>query len=93
MKRVAFDVTGMSCGHCVRHVTEALRLLDGVTVGNVAVGSAEVDFDPAKTSAKAIADALGAAGYPARERGGGLADRLACHPAEPGNGGGGCCCG
>jgi copper chaperone CopZ len=92
VKHAIFDVTGMSCGHCVKHVTEALRRLDGVTVGPVAVGTAEVDYDPSKTSAEAVADAIGAAGYPARERAGGLADRLACRPAEPGNGGG-CCCG
>ena len=91
MKLATFDIQDMTCGHCVKHVTEALRRLDGVEVRNVAVGSAEVRFDPARTSSQAIADAIGAAGYPANQRGG-AADRLACRP-DPGPGGGGCCCG
>jgi copper chaperone len=90
VKNVSFEIQGMSCGHCVKHVTEALRRLDGVTVAQVVVGSADVAFDPAKTTPAAIAQAIGAAGYPAKERGT-VAARLACR-AEPG-GSGGCCCG
>jgi copper chaperone CopZ len=51
----------------VRHVTEALRRLDGIEVKDVAVEWADVSFDPAKTSAAAIAAAVTAAGYPAQE--------------------------
>ena len=31
MKTVIVDVDGMSCEHCVRHVTEALQALQGVS--------------------------------------------------------------
>jgi hypothetical protein len=62
-----------------------------VEVDRVSVGSAEVSFDPAKITSAAIAQVIGAAGYEARERAGGVADRLACR-TEPGQNGG-CCCG
>jgi copper chaperone CopZ len=84
MENVSFDVQDMHCGGCVRHVTEALRRLDGVEVRQVAVGAADVSFDPAKTTARAIALALADAGYPAA-----LAGARACH-VERGQAGG-CC--
>ena len=92
MKNAVFDVTGMSCGGCVRHVTDALRQVAGVEIRDVSVGSAQVSFDPAETTAQTVADAIRAAGYPARERGAGTAERLACR-TDPGHGsaGGGCC--
>ena len=89
MKNAIFDVSGMSCGSCVRHVTDALRQAPGVEVDRVSVGSAEVSFDPAKTTSAAIAQVIGAAGYEARERAGGVADRLGCR-TDPKRGGG-CC--
>lgn len=85
MQNEKFDVQDMHCGSCVRHVTEALRRLDGVEVRQVAVGSADVSFDPGKTSANAIAAALAEAGYPAT-----AAEPGAC-PTKPGQGRGGCC--
>jgi copper chaperone CopZ len=86
MNNVSFEIQDMSCGHCVRHVTEALRRLADVEVRRVAVGSADVSFDPAKTTPAAIAEAIGAAGYPAKERAA-AADRLASR-AQPGGTGG-----
>jgi copper chaperone CopZ len=40
--------------------------LDGVDVQQVSVGTAQVSFDPVKTTPAAIAEALASAGYPAR---------------------------
>jgi copper chaperone CopZ len=91
MKQAIFDVSGMSCGHCVSHVTQALEKLSGVEVGHVSVGTAEVRYDPARTTPTAIADAIDAAGYQVRARLTPAADRLACR-TEPGRKGG-CCCG
>lgn len=66
MPEARFAVAGMSCGACVNGVTAVLKRLDGVEVQQVAVGSAQVSFDPSKTSPAAIADTLTDAGYPAQ---------------------------
>ena len=91
MKQVIFDVNGMSCGHCVSHVTQAFQKVPGVEVGQVSVGTADVRYDPALTTPTAIAHAIGTAGYSATARVAQASDRLACR-TEPGRGGG-CCCG
>jgi len=46
-------------------VKKSLERLDGVTVENVAVGSATVAYDPAVSSTARITDAISHAGYPA----------------------------
>ena len=63
MEHVTFEITGMSCGHCVKAVDKALQQTSGVTVEAVAIGSATVAFDPAQTSAEQIAHAIDDAGY------------------------------
>jgi copper chaperone CopZ len=55
----------MSCGHCVASVKKALEGLDGVTVEQVAVGTATVAYDPAVASPGKIAEAVSDAGYTA----------------------------
>ena len=65
MTRTTLKIDGMSCGHCVASVKKALAELNGVTVENVAVGSAVVSYDPAVASPEKIADAVGDAGYTA----------------------------
>ena len=59
-------IEGMHCGACVRRVTSALQSVEGVTVKSVEVGSAEVAFDAAETSAQDITAALNRNGFPAR---------------------------
>jgi copper chaperone CopZ len=70
MERMTIAIEGMSCGHCVRAVTEALQDLDGVRVESVALGTATVAYDPAATPADrvraAVTDAIEDAGYEAR---------------------------
>jgi copper chaperone len=66
MDRVSLKIEGMSCGHCVRAVREALDTLDGVEVETVEVGSASVRYDPAHADAARIARAVEEAGYPVR---------------------------
>ena len=63
MTRTTLKIDGMSCGHCVMSVKKALDGLEGVSVENVAVGSATVAYDPAISSAEKIADAISDAGY------------------------------
>ena len=66
MERTELSIDGMSCGHCVGQVTKALRTVPGVVVEQVAVGKAQVSFDPAKASRDAVADAVTKAGYAAK---------------------------
>lgn len=60
---LTLEIRGMSCGHCVKAVNSALSRMDGVTVDNVAIGSAAVTFDPARVSADAIEAAVRDEGY------------------------------
>lgn len=64
MQKATFEISGMSCGHCVKAVDKALQQTEGVTVENVAIGSATVAYDESKTSADAIAHVIDEAGYP-----------------------------
>ena len=63
------QVQNMSCGNCVRHVSHALSALPGVTVKDVQIGSATVEFDPADVSEPTLLDKLENAGYPATLQG------------------------
>lgn len=63
MQHATFEITGMSCGHCVKAVDKALQQTDGVTVEAVAIGSATVAYDPALTNAQRIAQVIDDAGY------------------------------
>jgi copper ion binding protein len=56
-------ISGMSCGHCVNAVKEALGELEGVDVQRVEIGSATVDYDPARSSPATIERAIEEAGY------------------------------
>ena len=55
----------MSCGNCIRHVSRALSTLPALTVKDVQIGSATVEFDPAELPEPAILSTLEDAGYPA----------------------------
>jgi copper chaperone len=67
MKQLKLEVTGMSCGHCVGAVREALAAVPGVKVDNVSIGSASVTFDETKTTVGDLVDAVSEAGYEATE--------------------------
>jgi len=63
MQHATFEISGMSCGHCVKAVDKALTVLEGVTVEQVAVGHAVVAFDSARIEPRQIVDAIEDAGY------------------------------
>lgn len=65
MQPLTLQVEGMSCGHCLKTVTEALDRLDGVEVEMVQLGHAAVRYDPVRVTPDAVAGAVSAAGYPA----------------------------
>ncbi|MFA4836942.1 MAG: heavy metal-associated domain-containing protein [Dehalococcoidia bacterium] len=57
-------VNGMSCQHCVKHVTEALQKMPGVKNVKVDLKSGEATFDkPDKVTMDEVAKAIEKAGY------------------------------
>jgi copper chaperone len=65
MEHLSIKIDGMSCGHCVARVEKALSKLDGVSVRRVVLGSAEIDYDPARIPFAQIREAIDDAGYTA----------------------------
>jgi copper chaperone len=64
MDTVKLKIEGMSCGHCLKAVSDALRRAPGVTqVGTVEMGRAEVTIDGAVTTPAQVAGAVTEAGY------------------------------
>ena len=69
MATTTLKVTGMSCEHCVRAVTNALKGTAGVRNAQVDLkaGRAEVEFDEATTNPRQLANAVMDEGYAAEE--------------------------
>ncbi len=67
MKSVHLTIEGMTCEHCVRAVDSRLRKTPGVVVNRVAIGSADVQLDPATTTVDDLAEAIADEGYTAFE--------------------------
>ncbi len=57
-----FDVSGMTCGHCVRAVTQAIKAIDPAATVQVDLGAKQVWVDSAATLA-ALTAAIEAEGY------------------------------
>lgn len=64
MERVNFELSGMTCGHCVSSVTKALQGIEGVQIEKVGINRVTVGLDSTRTSSEAIARRLGDVGYP-----------------------------
>ena len=62
---LTLSIEGMHCGGCVRRVTTALEGVKGVELGSVAVGSAQMTFDPNRVSVEEIAAAVDRIGFSA----------------------------
>ena len=59
-----YDVTGMTCDHCVRAVTQELEDLDGVTSVSVDLGTGAVTVVSDRPLERdAVATAVDEAGY------------------------------
>lgn len=58
-----FDIAKLSCGHCVRAVTQAVQELDPAARVEVDLPSRHVRIDTQAEAARVVA-ALSAAGYP-----------------------------
>lgn len=64
MTQTQLTVSGMTCDHCVRHVTEAITKVSGVHSVNVKLseGIAVIESD-ASLDLQVVRDAVVAAGY------------------------------
>ncbi|WP_420263894.1 heavy-metal-associated domain-containing protein [Candidatus Magnetominusculus dajiuhuensis] len=60
---IKITIGGMSCGHCIGRVKKAIDALTGVEGSTVEVGSAVVRINNAKTTQKAVEEAVKGAGY------------------------------
>jgi len=64
MAEVTYVVSGMSCEHCVRSVTEEVSEIDGVSDVNVELTSGKVTVtSEAELSTQAVRNAVAEAGY------------------------------
>ncbi|MGW3044496.1 heavy-metal-associated domain-containing protein [Kitasatospora sp. NPDC001159] len=63
-ERTVFQVTGMTCGHCVTSVTAELKKVDGVTEVAVDLATGQVTVDSTKPLVDGdVAAAVDEAGY------------------------------
>ena len=69
MATATLKVTGMSCDHCVRAVTQALKNTEGVQDATVDLTQARatVQYDDSKTNPRVLASAVMDEGYTAEE--------------------------
>ena len=65
METLDLKVEGMTCGGCVKSVTRVLTGIPGVACADVSLeaGRARVTYDPGKTGAEAMKQAVERAGY------------------------------
>ncbi|MBF0459325.1 MAG: cation transporter [Nitrospirae bacterium] len=63
MSEIKLTIDGMSCQHCVSRVKKAIDAVEGVEKSAVEVGSAVVKINDAKTTQKAVEEAVIASGY------------------------------
>ena len=62
MKSHELTIQGMSCGHCVMHVKQALDDVNGLEVEEVQIGKARVWYEDDQI-AKVLSEKVEAAGY------------------------------
>ena len=87
MSEINLNVSGMTCGSCVKHVTNALKPLDGVQEVSVDLATGKVKVTRSVDKSDDLIAALIEDGYPAQLEAGGTTQ------AKKGGGcGGGCSC-
>jgi copper chaperone CopZ len=63
MERAILHIDGMSCGHCLNAVNQALARLPGVQVDSLRIGRAEVSYDGARVTPAQLESTVADAGY------------------------------
>lgn len=68
METVTLEIDGMTCGGCVKSVTNVLTALDGVAKAEVSLEKkcAVVDYNPAKVSVQQFRHSVEEAGFEIR---------------------------
>ena len=69
MSRAVLKIEGMTCGHCVKSVTDALEQVEGVSKAEVdlTAGRAVVEYDETQADPRALVAAVIDEGYTAEE--------------------------
>lgn len=65
MRKITLNISGMSCGHCLNAVNQALSRVPGLEIESVRMGRADLRYDEALTTPEAITRAIADAGYQA----------------------------
>ena len=60
---IAFEVNDMTCGHCVRAITEAVHCADSGARVQVDLAAHRVQIEPVAAQASTLLDAIQQAGY------------------------------
>ena len=87
MSEINLSVSGMTCGSCVKHVTNALKPLDGVQDVSVDLATGKVKVTRAMNKSDDLIVALIEDGYPAQLDAGDIPQAK-----QDGGCGGGCSC-
>lgn len=87
MPQINLSVQGMTCGSCVKHVTKALEVLDGVESVHVDLQSGRVQVGRTTDQSDDLIHALDEEGYPSCLD----LDEQSAPKAQKKSGG--CCCG
>ena len=86
-----FEVKDMSCGHCVKAITEAVQTLDAGARIQIDLTNHRVSIDGARADAMQLRDAIRQAGYaPVAVEAPASAPSVSASAAAPSSG---CCCG
>ncbi|MES2521888.1 MAG: heavy-metal-associated domain-containing protein [Gemmatimonadota bacterium] len=88
-ERLDLTIAGMTCGHCVSAVREALHALPGVEVHHLRIGHVSLSLEPGTASPAAVIEAIREAGYQAGFTTSDAAQPNAGLPLAPA--GGSCC--
>ena len=65
MRHITLNISGMSCGHCLNAVNQALSRVPGLEIESVRMGRADLRYDETVTTPDAITSAIADAGYQA----------------------------
>jgi copper chaperone len=60
---IAFEVSDMTCGHCVSTVTKAVQAADRDATVRIDLAAHRVEIEPQAASAAALEQAIRGAGY------------------------------
>lgn len=60
---ISFQVSDMTCGHCVSTVTKALKAADKDAKVQIDLATHRVQVEPVSADAETLADAIKEAGY------------------------------